>query len=208
MGAAFAGMGGVFLLTQLARDAGKRREPSLFQLWGGMPSIVIFRHANKQLDAITKTRYHKKLEGLVAEAKAPTREEELANLGTADEVYSAWSQFLRTNTRDIKKYSMLFNENVNYGYRRNVWGLRPIGIALSLLCVLALGGRLWLVQRETGQINQDMAIAFGVALLFLVLWLFRLTSDWVRVPAIAYAERLAESVETMDFKTTGKKPKA
>lgn len=208
MGAAFAGMGGAFLLTQLARDAGKTREPSLFQLLGGMPSIVIFRHANKQLDAITKARYHRKLERLVAEAKAPTREEELANLDSADEVYSAWSQFLRTNTRDIKKYSMLFNENVNYGYRRNVWGLRPIGITLSLLCVLVVGGRLWLVQSETGQINQHMAIAFVVALLFLSLWLFRFTSDWVRIPAIAYAERLAESVETMDLKTTAKKPKA
>jgi hypothetical protein len=53
-----------------------------------------------------------------------------------------------------------------------------------------------------------MAIAFVVALLFLSLWLFRFTSDWVRIPAIAYAERLAESVETMDLKTTAKKPKA
>ncbi len=46
-----------------------------------------------------------------------------------------------------------------------------------------------------------------VSQLFLSLWLFRFSPDWVRVPANAYAERLAESLETMGGKAVAEKTK-
>lgn len=205
--AALFGFGGAFLLTQLARDAGKNREPDLYQLWGGMPSISIFRHAHKRLDSVTKARYHEKLATLVNGAKAPSPEEEKADPAAADEVYSAWSHYLRSNTRDTKKYSLLFQENVSYGYRRNVWGLRPIGIAVSLLCAVVAGGHLWFTHKGTGQIDQELVGAGVVSLIFLSLWLFRFTSEWVRVPANAYAERLAECLETIGDNAPAEKSK-
>jgi hypothetical protein len=64
-GALLVGFGDAFLLTQLARDAGKKGEKELFAKWGGMPSVSIFRHRDTRLDGITKARYHKKLAGLV-----------------------------------------------------------------------------------------------------------------------------------------------
>jgi hypothetical protein len=207
LGAALVGFGGAFLLTQLARDAGKNREPSLYKLWGGMPSVLIFRHAHKRFDSITKARYHKKLATLVKGAKAPSPDDEKADPDAADEVYSAWSHYLRSNTRDTKKYPLLFQENVSYGYRRNVWGLRPFGIAVSFLCALVAGWRLWFIYNGTGQIEQELAGALAVSLLFLALWLFRFTSDWVRVPANAYAERLAESLESIGGKSPAEKTK-
>jgi hypothetical protein len=44
-----------------------------------------------------------------------------------------------------------------------------------------------------------------LALVFLVLWIFRFTPDWVRIPADAYAERLAEAVDGLHGKTASKK---
>jgi hypothetical protein len=207
LGAALVGFGGAFLLTQLARDSGKNREPWLFQRWGGMPSVLIFRHAHKRFDSVTKERYHKKLATLVKGAKAPSPDDEIADPVAADEVYSAWSHFLRSNTRDTKKYPLLFQENVSYGYRRNVWGLRPFGIAVSLLCALVAGGRLWFIYDGTGQIGREVAGALAVSLLFLALWLFKFTSDWVRIPANAYAERLAEALESIGSKAPVEKTK-
>lgn len=200
LGASLVGLGGAFFLTQLARDAGKKREPFLFKLWGGMPSVSIFRHSHSRLDSITKARYHKHLSTLVEGAKAPTAIEEQANADATDEVYTAWSHYLRVNTRDTKKFPLLFKENVSYGYRRNVWGLRPIGIIVSLLCTLSAGARLWFVYSGTGRSGVEISGAFAFSLLFLALWLFRFTTDWVRVPADAYAERLAESVEMLGGK--------
>jgi hypothetical protein len=210
LAAGVVGCGGAFLLTQLARDSGKKHEASLFAKWGGLPSIAIFRHRDTRLDAITKARYHKKLAALVKEAKAPTPEQEEGDPKAADAVYAAWSNYLRVNTRDTNKFALLFQENVAYGYRRNVWGLRSIGIVVSLLSVVACGIRLYLVHSSTGKIDEALGGAVAFATIMLLLWLFRFNADWVRVPADAYAERLAECAESFGAKTptskdTGKK---
>jgi len=206
LAAGVVGCGGAFLLTQLARDAGKKHEASLFAMWGGLPSIAIFRHSDTRLDSITKGRYHKKLAGLVKEAKAPTPEQEQLDPTAADAVYAAWSSYLRVNTRDTKKFTLLFQENVAYGYRRNVWGLRAHGIIASLLSLFACGVRLYLVHSSTGNVDEALGGAAAFAAIMLLLWLFRFNGDWVRVPADAYAERLAETVETLASKATTKKP--
>src|SRR5216683_1483770 len=59
LGAALVGCGGAFLLTQLARDGGKRCEKAFFEKWGGLPSVAVFRYRDIRIDPITKVRYHK-----------------------------------------------------------------------------------------------------------------------------------------------------
>jgi hypothetical protein len=199
------GCGGTFLLAQLARDAGKKREQGLFASWDGMPSVTIMRHRDTRIDPITKARYHKKLGALVKGAKPPSPAEEEADHAGADGIYQAWSTYLRVSTRDTKKYALLFNENVSYGYRRNLWGLRPWGIITSTLsCLIATS---WCIReyRASADISIELLAATALALIFLVLWVFRFTSTWVRVPADAYAERLAEAVDTLGGKSAGTK---
>jgi hypothetical protein len=205
LSATLVSVGGAFLLTQIARDAGKKGEKKLFVKWDGLPSVAIFRHSDTRLDSLTKTRYHKKLAALVKEAKAPTVEQEQADSATADSVYSAWSNYLRVNTRDTKKFALLFKENVSYGYRRNVWGLRPFGIAGSLGCSGVCTVRVYLVYQATGKLDEALAGAGAFSVILLLLWLFRFTDDWVRVPADAYAARLAECAETLGGKITAAK---
>lgn len=188
--------GGAFLLTELARDAGKRREPELFAEWGGVPSVAIFRHRDSRIDAITKTRYHRTLASLV-KTTTPSPADESRDSAQADEVYTAWSSYLRTHTRDTKKYPLIFRENVSYGYRRNVLGLRPIGITI---CSVSLGV---IVLWSAFQMGHGASMKFeclgagGIVLVFLALWLFRFTEHWVRIPADAYAARLAEAADTV-----------
>lgn len=205
LGALAIGFGGAFLLTQLARDAGKQGEKALFEMWGGLPSVAIFRHRDTRLDAITKARFHKKLAGLVKEAKAPTVEQEEADPASADLVYSAWSNFLRVNTRDTKKFNLLFHENVSYGYRRNVWGLRSFGIAVSLISGIACGIRFYFTYQSSGRLDVILVGGATFAISLLLLWVFRFTSRWVRMTADAYAERLVESAEILGARTTAAK---
>lgn len=205
LSAAIVGCGGAFLLTQLARDAGKNGEKALFEKWSGLPSVAIFRHRDTRLDTITKARYHKKLVTLVKGAKAPSVEDEEADPAGADQVYAAWSTYLRVNTRDTKKFPLLFQELVNYGYRRNVWGLRTFGIVVSGLSCAVAAGRLYQIYAATGDVGEEIAGAFAFALVFLSLWIFRFSSDWVRIPADAYAERLAETVDVIGGKTSAPK---
>ncbi|MEK7874780.1 MAG: hypothetical protein AAB325_01160, partial [Pseudomonadota bacterium] len=102
-----------------------------------------------------------------------------------------------TNTRDTKKYGLLFQENVSYGYRRNVWGLRPIGISICAVCCVIVGAYMFQLYQTEAQVGAEAAAALVFDLILLVLWLFRFSADWVRIPADAYAERLAETVETV-----------
>jgi hypothetical protein len=202
LGVAVAGCGGAFLLAQLARAAGKKNEHMLFAKWGGLPSVAIFRHRDSRLDSVTKARYHKTLGALVKGAKAPSVDAEQADPAAADEVYMAWSTYLRVNLRGEKKDPLLFKENQNYGYCRNVWGLRPFGISTSALSCVVAGIWCYGIYRTTGKLDEPSVGAFSFALLLLLLWLFRFSSNWVRIPAEAYAARLAEATDSVGSKTT------
>jgi hypothetical protein len=178
---------------------GKKGERKLYEEWGGMPSVAIFRHLDKRLDGITKARYHKKLPTLV-KAAAPSRADEERDPAVTNETYLAWSNYLRVNTRDTKKYPLVFQELVEYGYRRNLWGLRPAGIIISGLAAMIASGWCYGKYQITGEWSPDIAGAAGLALVFLFFWVFRFTPEWVRIPADAYAERLAETTDTMGAK--------
>ena len=86
---------------------------------------------------------------------------------------------------------------MNYGYRRNVWGLRPFGITASLVCLAACGARWYYWHGSPKKSDETVIGAAAFSALLLLLWLFRFSADWVRVPAEAYAERLAECAEML-----------
>lgn len=204
----FASCGGLILLAQLARDAGERNEKGLFTKWGGMPSVAIFRHVDDRLDTITKERYHKQMQSLIKTTKAPTLSDERIDPVSADLTYLAWSTFLRIHTRDHKRYPLIFEELINYGYRRNVWGLRRIGIGTCLICesvAIYLPASHYKVMKTVSPelLATSLVIAFLV-----VLWIFVFREDWVKRPADAYAERLAESIDTLSSNSTDKTKKA
>ena len=205
LGTSIVGCGGAFLLTQLARDAGKKGEPVLLQEWGGLPSVAILRHRDMRIDSITKARYHKKLSTLVKGANAPNAEQEQADPTAADTVYTAWSTYVRVNTRDTKKYPLLFQENVSYGYRRNVWGLRLIGIVTTTICFVIAVARIYQLHKSAANIPDELLAALTFTFIVFLLWVFRFTPDWVRIPADAYAARLAEAVDTLGSKPTAAK---
>lgn len=192
-GAAVA-CGGAFYLSQVARDGGKRREQKLFGRWGGIPSVTIFRHSDHRLDVVTKARYHMRL-GQLTGTSVPTSSDETADEGAADRVYTAWSNYLRARTRDSRAYHLLFKENVNYGYRRNVWGLRRGGFVLCVICCMICGALMRYGYASTGGLDLGLASAFVFAAGLGALWVFQFTPAWVRIPADAYAERLVECVD-------------
>lgn len=188
--------GGACYLAQSGRDKGYEKQPELFKKWGGMPSMAIFRHTDNRLDKITKAKYHKQLTHLVEETTVPTIEQEEADPASADEVYTAWSNYLRTNTRG-EKFPLVRKELINYGYRRNVYGMRLIGILVSLISLVACAIGFYFVYRSTSQYDKALILAGAFSLVLSLLWIFQFTANWVRIPAVAYAERLAESVEIL-----------
>jgi hypothetical protein len=192
-----AAVGGTYWLTQLARDPGKNLEAKLWTSWGGTPSIAILRHCDPRIDAITKARYHTRLVELVPDTIAPTPDSEREDPVTADTCYTAWSTHLRNSTRDQKRFHLLFDELVSYGYRRNLLGLRPYGLFSSILACLGCSAFVGFALYLHREIRDALWLALCVNILLLIFWVYRVTPDWVRLTAENYAARLVEAVDDL-----------
>lgn len=187
--------GGAFLVCNLSRDRGDRIQQQLFKDWGGMPSVAIMRHQDKRVDAVTKGRYHKALAKMVQGTKAPTPAQEAANPDAADAVYVAWSNYLRVKTRNSPKFALIAFENINFGYRKNVLGLRPFGILLAVLTLLGVGA-IALNKGADGPLQYEV-VAIAALVLDCVFWIAGVTPKWVKQAGDAYAGRLFEAVEIL-----------
>ena len=123
-------------LSEFAQSKGKALEPGLIKLWDGLPSVAMLRHRDTRLDTHTKARYKGFLEKAVPGLAFPDEASEKANPVGADQVYESATKWLLTQTRDKKVYSLLFEWNISYGFRRNMLGLRAYGTFLSVITLI------------------------------------------------------------------------
>ncbi len=189
------------LADQLGRDGGRNKQPKLFQQWGGMPSTAMLRHRDPRLNRVTRARYHAKLRSIVGTA-LPSVEMEAAAPEKADEVYESCVDLLRARTRDRKAFALVFAENVAYGFRRNVWGMRPAGTAIALLASVMCFVRLGVEWSRSGAISSAPAIGLLACTVLSSLWLARFTSVWVKLTAEAYARALLAACEVIGASET------
>lgn len=191
----FASLGGLFLLSQVGR--GRHKEGLLYRRWGGVPSVVVLRHSDRRVDQYTKRRYHGFLASNVPGTKILDTQEEAANAVDADEIYRAWSSYLRNNTRDKQRFPLVYTELVNYGYRRNLWALKPFAIFLIIVAIIA-ATCLLTVPRLSGLVPVIVLVmTLGVCCLLTLFWLFIVNTDWVKTVADSYAARLVESCDSL-----------
>lgn len=189
-----------YLNAQIGRKYGKQKEEALWISWDGAPSTQILRWRNPILDDNTKKRIHLKLQSVCPVKPFPTSQIENSDPEIADSAYESWVRFLIGKTRDIKKFQLLFNENKNYGFWRNLWALKKASICLIIcLIILVYVYYVW----QCGNFNPTIypgLFFWSEAFLFLLLflWLFIITKDSVRIPAFSYAERLMETVNSLD----------
>lgn len=133
---AIVSFGGMFLLSNLARSCGKSLEEKLNRSWGGLRTTALLCHSDSTIDRFTKTRYHRALEILCGNSiHLPTPEEEAFDPGEAGEKYRSATKLLIEHRRD-KKFDLLHKELANYGFRRNLLGLKPAGIVIAAVALL------------------------------------------------------------------------
>lgn len=189
----------IYLTSHLGRDAGKQKEQKIWKDWGGAPTTQLFRWADLKIDAHTKARNHAKMQILCPVALNYDAVTERQNPAAADEVYHSWTKFLIIKTRDINQHPLIYKENIAYGFRRNLWGLKHS--AIIMLLFLMCFAYLYFVYNLGMWKFQDLPRTFifsEILLLFILLfWVFKFTKSWVKIAAFAYAERLHESIENL-----------
>jgi len=198
--------GGLFLMTNICRELGKRREESLFREWGGKPTTQILRHRDSLVDSVTKRRYHAFLAGKI-NIVFPDAEQEKADPAKADEAYQSGARWLLDHTRPDagKQFDLLFRENVTYGFRRNALGVRPLAIVIALGCLL------WTLAKEhvlfdsgwffdwsaATQLSAAATASLAVSAVMLLIWLFFFTKTSVRTSAFSFAQTLLRTCDVL-----------
>ncbi len=199
--------GGLYLMTNLCRELGKRLEQKLFREWGGKPTTQLLRHRDPTIEAVTKRRYHSFLAAKINEV-FPDKDQEARDPAAADEVYQSGVRWLLNHARpdDSKKFDLLFKENVAYGFRRNALGMKLVGLILSI------GSLLWTLAREDVLFNsarksidveafwrmpEAATASLVVSATMVVAWVFFFTKASVRTAAFTYAETLLRACDTL-----------
>lgn len=189
--------GVAFLCGSFTRRAGKSKEKSLFSRWGGRPSEQMLSHRHCK-NAVILARRHHKLRVLLPSLRVPTAAEEQADGVGATKVYEACTDFLRGRTRDKAAFPLVFEENCNYGFARNLWGSKKAGLFVAGGALVTLGGALLIRVAAHERISAMSVLLLGLVFAQLLTWVVLITPDWVRVAADSYSERLLEALDTLD----------
>lgn len=186
-------IGTTFLLANIVRDIGKRLEQGLIVEWDGLPTTRALRHREAR-NTVLLERRRRALEQLLG-GQLPTKRQESANPVEADESYIAATRLLITHVRDRREdFPLVYEENIAYGYARNLLGLKPIALFL-LVISFGLDGYAFYQQG----ITLSIWLAIGLHLALLVIWVIFIRESWVRRAGTTYAERLFEALDSPRF---------
>ncbi len=188
---------GLFILSDTARQRGKAVEKRLLQKWEGFPSKTLLRHRDLTLDPQTKARYHRAAERLIDDLTIPSQDEEARNPEAADDAYETVTKFLLPRTRDRRQFGLLFEENVSYGFRRNLLGLKPVGIAVVFGSVVYVTWLSW-DQIAVGSVpKQPESLLLAGAIAMFVAWIGLVRERNVRSAAVDYAQQLLMTLDVL-----------
>lgn len=197
--------GGPYLIASFVRTWGQRAQDRLNKKWGGQPSTIILRHSDSRMATPTKLQYHQLIQHKLS-VKIPTVAEEVTDCERADEAYAAAANALRPLVNaDNKKYRFVFKELVAYGFNRNAYGSRWVGVficAAAIVATLAHGGVLTFtspygVPAAFGAQDAAHVLTLVVAGVFMLVWLFHFTETTVEQAGYTYALRLWEALLTV-----------
>ena len=180
-----------FFLSQIGADFGKRLEKSLWTKWGGPPTTRFLRHGNHEFNEVTRGRVHVKLRQL--ELHVPTREEQEQDQCAADTHYQSCTEDLIRRTRDTRKFPLVFKGLTEYGFRRNLLGLKVFGVSLT---VVGLVGSAWLTYTGLTATKELPAVALVAGLIsagLLLAWLVWVTKRTVKLSDDRYARFILEA---------------
>ncbi len=193
----FVWAGGTALMTQLARDRGRQKEKELFDSWGGKPTTRLLRYAGSDNPVLVRRR-HDALQRAISDIHIPTEAEEAADPHHADNVYDTCIKSLLEQTRDQKRFEMIFDENCNYGFRRNLWGMKPFGIMICILGIFLSSAAIFL--RIFAHLPLSL-LSYGTVALNLTLlgfWVLWCNPGWVKLAADAFGEILLAAVGRLE----------
>jgi len=190
-----------FLFADVARRLGKRSEKRIFASSGGRPPLRQLRHDDPTFSKVERTRYRGLLTTLIG-TEAPSDRKETANAAAADAYYSMAGNWLREHTRDKSRFRILFEENVTYGFRRNLYGIKWPALGLNLVVVALCVAYFW-ANSYAPALVPHVAMVLVFAIIHAVLFVFVVNRQSVVNASDDYGRQLFLCLETLGEATAG-----
>lgn len=185
----------LFAFADVARRTGKRMQAKLGT--GATPDQ--WRRDNPDLAGAAKDRYRAFVAQML-KLPAPSEDEERTDPVRAREFYLGAGNWLREHARDSRIFRILFEENVTYGFRRNLLGLKVIAlacnVAVAAVCAGVLRLRPFYFAALPG-IDEKMVVVLAAVLLHSAYLLLAANKAGVREASQAYGRELILSGETL-----------
>ncbi len=177
----------------IARRAGYRIQPALIDAWGGFPTTSRMRFADNP-SVVEVERRHGEVERILAPGlRLPSADEEKISPQGADNEYEAAMKRVVAMARDRSDLVLLHKENGNYGFARNLLGLKRLAVTYSWLVLVISAATCFVLFSSDHAGSVRAAIApFVASALALLLW-HNVDFDFVRPSAEAYADRLVDA---------------
>ncbi|PSH62222.1 hypothetical protein [Phyllobacterium sophorae] len=179
--------------ADVARRAGRNVETIL----GTRATPELWYRTDNAIDSISKERYRAFM-GTKLQVSPPTEQDEISNPAQADQFYLSAGFWLRDHTRDTKKFKLLYEELLTYGFRRNLLGLKPVALCLNaIVAILCLAAIVSPVELPIHQSIERLTVVIVAVVLHSAYMIFAVGKQAVREASRSYGVQLIASCETL-----------
>jgi hypothetical protein len=189
--------GGTYVMSLIVRHLGRSIQPGLWARWGGPPTTRFLRQRETDGNPVKRTAWRAAVEK-ATDTELLVADGETANPELADQTIEAAVGQL-TRLGQSADYPLIREENINYGFERNLYGVRWYGRGISLACcaLFALALAVGTVHLG-GEKVANSALVAGLIVdgLFLIGWIFIPSLSRAKDAADRYATQLLDSVVT------------
>lgn len=185
----------IFAFADLARHKGKKLQERL----GTGETPGQWYRGNPDVPEVMKDRYRHFIAEQLSQA-APTPDDEQNCPDRSIDFYRSANAWLREETRDHTAYPLLFAENITYGFRRNLSGLKPIGLVCNFFVLLLCVGILFFEPRYFAalpNIGEKIYLTLAAVFLHSAYLTFAVKESAVKEASRAYGRQLILSCESV-----------
>ena len=179
------------------RRAGLRAQALLFARWGGTPTTSRLRYRENP-NAGEIGRRHREVERTLGGGlRLPDQFQEQADPLAADVEYDAAMRRIVSKVRHHPDARLVMLENRNYGYARNLFGLKRYAVSCAVaVFVVCLASSALLGGLADWRDAVPLTLPIVVSIVALPTWV-GLDADFVKPSADAYADRVVDMLDEL-----------
>jgi hypothetical protein len=190
--AVLSAAGGTYALSVLVASFGRRAQVHLWRAWQGPPTTRFLRTREAVENPIQRNAWREAVEKVTGITLLSASQESLDQTAADNTIVTAVGQIKRLG--QDARFPLVKEENIQYGFERNLFGFRWMGRLISLACVTALAAVLFLSESGSGFSKSALVSGIIVDAIFFIVWILVPSTRRTREAGERYAQQLFQAV--------------